>query len=283
MAGAYPDPPNHRLAYDRDGSAVVRINADDSIDEISGGTINDEDSDSISFGNSSGSRLAILTPEMWNLDSYFIAITGSTNPEVDRIETSDDTTNGLDGTWTVQDSSPPHHKGNVSPHYREQINSLPVSGIRAVRFRFTTQFSQTISVFACHLYGTYDSAAPALALWDPDVDQRIDPAHLDWGDVQQGTSDTKRLRVKNTSADMLAEGVTLTDEVLTDTSPTYVGQHDFSADDGGTFADPLDIGDLSPGEISGEILLRRNLANDATLGVWALRILAEATAWSETT
>lgn len=284
MVGAYPDPPNHRVAWDRDGSTLIEYDSDNDViyERTEGDREASNDESTAATGYSSGSSNGywiVLFPEPVTITHYTLVISDTTNVSPDSIEVSADTTNGKDGTWTVVDDNPPATTDVTI--WRDGWREITgADGIVGIRYQHGHARRARPRIF--HLYGTYDTPPPpALALWDPDSDQRITAASLDWGDVQRGTTATKRFRVKNLSGTDMAEGVTLSDEALTDGSPTNVGQHDFSDDDGASFADPLDIGDLDPGEISGELLLRRDMANDADLGVWALRVLAQATAWSE--
>lgn len=285
MVGAYPDPPSHRLPWDRDGSTIVRVTS--TVSEYSQTVkerLNNERRESEGNGTGGMSHegyVCILLAAPMTLEAWWANGTDSDWEGTGQLQVSSDTTNGLDGTWTSVGGD---SFSGRQPAIRWRDNWIPLDSVANVvgaRFNSKGSFDDRREIVNFHLYGTYESENPALMLWDPDVDQRLDSAHLDWGDVARGTTATKRFRVKNTSADMLAEGVTLSDEALTDGSPTNVGQHDFSDDGGASFADPLDIGDLDPGEISSELLLRRDMANDADLGVWALRVLAQATAWSE--
>lgn len=291
MVGAYPDPPNHRLQYDRDGTTVLGITSSDDIKEISDSVrqrLNDEGRSEMNVSGNftdGGSlrRLVFLFPEPIDLSHYLFVYEGDfgASDPGGSLESSNDTTNGVDGTWSTVISSWSWLEGAVRPRYRSQFGAAEALGVKAIRFNNNPTIYLNDEINSVHLYGVYSSAAPALQVWDPDSDQRIAPAHLDWGDAQRGTTATKRFRVKNTSTSEDAIGVTLSTNALTDPTPSNPGQHDFSDDGGASFADPLDIGDLAAGEISGELLLRRDLQSDAALGVWALRILAEATSWSE--
>lgn len=286
MAGAYPDPPNHRIAYDRDGAKIVRLDENNNISEPSQGSVEnlaDESGSSVDVigGNTAGREyIVFLLPAPFTITHYFF---GEADANLDSaignkiLESSDDSTNGLDGSWTSHGAFSTTYDAD-SDDWRDKITALdtPISAQSAIRFGYTPERSNGIRYL--HLYGTYDSP-PELRIWDPDTDQRVAPAHLDWGDAQRGTSDQRRFRVKNTSADERAESVVVSLEALTDTTPSNVDQHDLSDDDGSTWSASIDIGDLDPGEISGELLVRRDLQSDADLGVWALRMLAEATSW----
>ena len=100
MAGRYPDVIGPRMAYDRDGSVVVLIDGDNVITELTGAQakeINDEDAASIHGDR----RIAVLFPELRDLVGYFARMSGFAG--IGALEASIDTSNGLDGTWTLVD------------------------------------------------------------------------------------------------------------------------------------------------------------------------------------
>lgn len=284
MASALPSLPNNRLAWDRDGALLEYRSEAATLRELSAAdreTANDESSGYPGGAADAVGYWVVLLAEPMDLTHYFWATRdGNNNSLIVRIEASTDTTNGADGTWFEVDGDPmtPDNIGGWREDWKALAGADAVVGIRLESARLDRHQPRAI-----HLYGTYANTTAALMVWDPDSDQRVDGNHFNWGDAMRDTTDTRRFRVKNTTADQAAEGVTLSTEALTDSgSPTNVSQHDFSDDGGGSFADPLDIGNLDPGEISGELLLRRDLQTGAALGAWALRVVVEATSWSET-
>jgi hypothetical protein len=58
-----------------------------------------------------------------------------------------------------------------------------------------------------------------------------------------------------------------------------LSQYDVS-DDGASWANSIDIGDLDPGEISSLLYLRYQIASTAMLSLWDLRIRAQASSWT---
>jgi hypothetical protein len=118
-----------------------------------------------------------------------------------------------------------------------------------------------------------------LEIWHPTLDQRISAAALDWGNVQRASSANLTFRVKNRSATLSANGVTLSLDSLTDASPSFLSAHQVSAD-GTNFASTASAGTLAPGAISGVMTLRRTVPSNAVLGIWAARLKAVAASWT---
>ena len=285
MSGNYPDVPSWRLAYDRDGSQGFLINRASAVTQLSGAqmiALNDESDGTISTGwSSSGGWLAIIFPELRDLDAYFVS--QAVNATIGGVAVSANTTNGLDGTWTsvlAYPSSVPWTQLTV-PNYRNAIVSTSSLAIKAVRFEFSSIGNAVSTIGAIHLYGEpIPGANPnRLALWHPTLDQRVTPAHFDWGDVPRSSSADKTFRVKNLSSTLTGNSIRVAQEILTDTTPSVVAQHTLSYG-GGSFLAQVNIGALAPGAISGVITLRRVTPSNATLSVWAHRVFAEADTWS---
>lgn len=288
MAGNYPDVPSWRMAYDRDGSQGYAISADlqtiTPLTTTQMKSLNDESSVDI-VGFERGGYCLIWFPEVRDLDGYFYRAYGQVAGVQVGIETSTNTTNGVDGTWSVVRAyGDALNSSAVSPDYRSGITSATVFGIRAVRVRVTSGNGGS-GLFALHLYGEpIPGANPnRLEVWHPTLDQRTIPSHFDWGDSPRSSSADKSFRIKNLSSVQTANSIRIAQEILTDAAvgqPSVVGQHTLSADGGGTFLPQVNIGTLAPGTISSVVTVRRNTPSNAQLGVWAPRIFAEANSWS---
>lgn len=281
MAGFYPDVPAPRMSFDRDGSVGVRVGSANTIQELTlteMQQINNETNGEISNGDV-GARYAIIFPQLRDLSGYFI-YSGLSSFFKD-LSTSVDTSNGLDGTWVIQ-SANPSALSTISPGYRANIQSVAWNGVKAVRFRTV----DTGWTWGMHLYGVLSTGQTPdrLRLWHPTLDEPLDDnnasdgAYLDWGDVARGTTQDRTFRIKNNSASLTANSIALSPQALTDTTPTIVGQHTLS--DGGAFSGSINIGNLSPGAISSVITLRRTIASNATLSLWAGRINVNPGSWT---
>ena len=275
MAGRYPDVIGPRMAYDRDGSVVVLIDGDNVITELTGAQakeINDEDAASIHGDR----RIAVLFPELRDLVGYFARMSGFAG--IGALEASIDTSNGLDGTWTTV-VDPWINAPDVVPSYRSAIQAVSATGKRAVRFAITPS-ALGMYISALHLYGAASAGETTyLHLWDPALSQDLGGAALDFGDVPRGSSADRTFRVKNAHPSLTAQGVTLTLEALTDTTPSVPGQFLLSTD-GATFGAQAGLGNLGPGAVSGLVTIRRNTPVDAALGLWAARVVAAAGSWA---
>lgn len=282
MAGNYPDAPSWRMAWDRDGSQGFIISSTNAITQLTSAqmiTLNNESDDTIlaASTNVSGSCVVIF-PELRDLDGFFMNVSGG--PQSPVVQVSADTTNGVDGTWT-QISSTGFPTGTTKPTMRTGIVSTTSLNVKAVKFRVTNGPSNQWFIHSLHLYGEpVPGANPnRLELWHPTLDQKLTPAHLDWGDVPRGSSADRQVRVKNLSPSQTAGAVRVAMEALTDATPSVPAQHTLSHN-GSAFLAQVNVGDLAPGAISTPVTVRRVTPTNATLGLWTFRLFAESGAWS---
>lgn len=296
MAGNYPDYPSYRIPFDKDGSVGVGITGGGVITQFTSTEmtrLNDED-DANELNASAYNKVAILFPRLMDIDGYFMRVKDQFgwNYQVNALEKSSDTTNGLDGTWTSivnpfavsTDSgatSPSVNKATV-PAYREEIRSLTQLGVKGLRWNINSGPGaggpkiQTIHIFGEPAAG---ENTDLLALWHPTLNQRVGVAYFDWGNVPRSSSADKTFRVKNLSSTLTAVAPRVAMDVLTDASPSVPGWHTISKGSG--FAAQQTIGDLGPGAISSETLtLRRTTPSNAVFGLWAMRVFAESTTWT---
>lgn len=284
MAGSYPDVPGHRMAYDRDGTILMNIpHPGTSGTPVLQTTavmqqFNDdyEMTKKVSTWNTQG--WAFIFPELRDITGLFLAKNADNGATVD---TSVDTTNGVDGTWVARGSFIHAIESSfiISPMYRSSVTAYNYPGIKAIRFRFSSGSGHNYGMM--HIYGQAAAglAPNRLKVWHPTLDTPVGGAYFDWGDVAQSTSADRQFRVKNPSATLTANSISLTREALTPLTPSIVTQHQFSLD-GSTFADTVNIGSLAPGAISVPITLRRTIISGAALSTSALRIVASAASYS---
>lgn len=287
MAGNYTDYPDHRFAYDRDGTQMFWVN-------LVAGTVtqfttadmeklnNESDDDVAMLAQTSapGAAFGFIFPELRDLSGYQMYCGGSHSGFVaGNVDTSVDTTNFIDGTWTSQGTFQHNASDPSKVGMRESIASISASGVRAVRFRFT-HTNATCRWDWMHLFGTITAGEnpDRLAIWHPTLDQRVDPAHFDWGDAPRNSSDDVTFRVKNLSPTLTASTIVVDVECPTDTTPSVAGQHTIS--NGGAFAASQTIASLAPGAISTVHTLRRTTPTNAVLSLWFPRIKAVAGSWA---
>lgn len=263
----YPSLPGPRMAYDRDGSVVTSVSQ-------TGSTITIYSTGQMQALNSEGGSgvtnlyyVAILFPQLRDIVAAFAACG---NP-INLPQSSTDTTNGFDGTWTTGASFT--QSTSVSPGWRNNIQTLTYSAVKAVRFHS----GDTSWV---HLYGsiTAGQTPDRLALWHPTLDQALDGDALNWGDIARSTTADLTFRIKNLSSAYTANSVLVSMEALNDTSPTQVSQHTFSQGSG--FATTQTLTSIAPSSISPVMTVRRTTSASATLSIWAQRVLAVAASWT---
>lgn len=309
MAGFYPDVPDNRMAYDVDGSRVLALRNNGVIAELSSGTVSaiqNEASSQADIGvtGDEGSRLmvAVVFPELRELKGvlYYERITDPIYCQGTRyIQTSSDTTNGVDGTWTTRHTYSTANNGHADVNlssgsftgpsrlvrelYRTQIINISISGVRGVRVGMlaVTFFPDRYRVAALHLYGSPSDTTDVDRLFfiETGSTNNVAPAFFDFGDVPRSSTATKTFRIRNASNSLTANSITLSRTVLFDGTPSASNDFQFSSD-GTTWSNTLSIGNLAPGTNSGTLHIRRSTASNAELGVWALRLHADAISWS---
>lgn len=281
MAGNYMDAPASRLAYDRDGSIGVVVSAAGAITTLTAAdlrSLNDEGEGAPTFATKA--RLAIIFSEPIDIKAVFLALSANTEAT---IETSKDSTTGIDGTWTAQVASAAYGR-DVRPNYRIASQITPMiagsdsNEVRAVRISFA--LNTTISFRALHIYGDISSSATddRLSFRQVASDVEVGPTHFDWGNVPRASSADKTFRIKNLSADMTAEAVEVYAEGLTPGVPSVPSMLLLSLD-GTTFTPSVNLGDLAPGDVSGTITVRRVIPSNAQVSVWSARLVADADNW----
>lgn len=286
MAGSYPDSPSWRIAYDEDGTQGFYIDASNVVTAMEAGALvamnNDNAADGHATGMTSTMKACLIFPCLMDIDACYLQMAtgggGGGYFRAGTIETSVNTTNGVDGTWVSQTVGSAI-AGTGKPAARNNIVSGTWGGIRAVRWNGADvgggRFAATL-----HLYGepTAGQTLDRLVLWHPTLNQRVGAAYFDWGDVPRGSSGDKTFRVKNLSPTLTATSPRISLETLDDGSPSVPGYHTLSK--GAGFASQQNLANIGPGAISAETCtLRRTTPSNAQLSLWDLRIQAEATTW----
>lgn len=276
MAGFYPDVPGNRIPYDLDGTAGVYMN-NGAVSDFSPAQLANFNRETVpAWGPSPGfgtyGYYVLLFPRKMDITGSFVVY----RDYYDGAEWSSNTSNGSDGTWTGFTSG---YAATANPSYRTGISTLALTNVRAVRYiTHTSSYNGAFGLM--HVYGkpTSGENTDRLELWHPTLDQRVGGAYFDWGDAQRTTNASKTFRVKNLSPTLTANGIDITFETLTDTTPTYDSMHTFS--DGGAYAGTINISNLAPDAVSGIITIRRDFPANAVLGLWAGRINTTATSWT---
>ncbi len=300
MAGNFPDALGVKFAYDVDGSVGFVVNSVGVITLATASQLINGNDETLAAsasewpGVAGVCKMGVIFPQLRDLAGYMMGIwnvsgTGAGGTPRDdvgtstfAIETSADTTNGNDGVWTNRGTPtrPAAYTSVMRTTHRTGVTTLAVSGIKAVRFAMNYQFGPIPEWSMVHFYGTIPAASTPdrLTLWHPTLDQELGAAGLDFGDVLRSTTTDKTFRVKNRSATLTANVITLAMAAPTDTTPTYLSQYTIST--GGAFASTGTIATLAPGAISAVCTLRLITTASAGLSTWRQRLSATATTWS---
>lgn len=289
MAGVYPDAPTlHRMAYERDGSAGVRV-------DTSAGTVgsvpaaelvkmNNEHTDYYYIWDSVGSTqhigFCLIFPEFRDITSYHTSFYQEGGPAAGTVYTSVDTTNGYDGTW-VSRGTWVHGGANVAA--QRSPTTVSWLNIKAVRFHTTGGgFTTRVRWQILHLYGgpAAGQNPDRLRLWHPTLNQEITGAHFDYGDAARSTSADKQFRIKNNSATLTANVITVSLDAPTNTTPSVSGQYSLEKASAPGFIASVSIPSLAPGATSEVITMRRVTPVTAVMSLWWARVLASAASWA---
>lgn len=282
-----------RIAWDRDGSIMTYIGIDGVVLNSTTAVRREVNSENGTgapcspSGAASSSRIAVVFPVPMDLTTIFIATDDAYMPYPHIIETSKDTTNGIDGAWETQNIIDWVPNQPVKPNYRQAVScrtllpGTPSIGVRGIRMSTNSPSGFRGILRALHLYGAPSATATKdrLALWHPTTDTVLPPTWLDWGDVPRGTSSDRSFRIKNLSVTLTAQNIGLYIEALTAGVPSVAGMHTMSDTAGATFQSTLTIATLAPGALSAVFILRRVVPSNAQVSVWSARIVADVTQW----
>lgn len=283
MAGGYPDPVGHIYPFDLDDTIVQVVGMTGTI--IS--TFDATKKRNLTQFSGRGTDLP------WLHTNYYLTFIFPRPVDLKYIHcfhetgfvtyydysTSTDTTNGFDGNWTTNAIwSPASMPGDAGPSIRNDPVAIVGDGVKAFRIRYqcgSSSYSrdwQKIILWAEASGASYDG----LEFWHPTLDQRLDP--VEYGDVPRNNQSDLTFRVKNQSSTLAANGIVLSSEAITDSTPSVADDFTF-APDGSTFTSTLDIGNLASGGISSVVTVRKQTPVDAAMGLWFPRWVATPTSW----
>lgn len=187
------------------------------------------------------------------------------------MQGSNDTSNGIDGTWeTAVFTMPPY--SSAADWWRESLTPVSFStSYRVVRIGFYTYGNGT-GVQAIHFYGrkAAGSAPDDLLFCNSDGIEKT--ALLDWGDTPEGTTKIDSFKLKNSSTSKIAQGVNLQ---LNDSDFLL----SFASD--GPWTATLDIASIAANSLSATVYVKHQLEPPSlTLGPRQPRCIATVTSWS---
>ena len=195
---------------------------------------------------------------------------------------SADSTNGLDGTWinaTLPNGAIPLNMIDDDV-WRDSIQPCTFSeAIRVLRVRYFAPYGSgtysRVILYALHIYGVKEAGEVPDDILFLDDDASGDPEFirdLDFGDRQEGTTVTHRIKLRNSSTTKIANNLTLS---LIDADFT------FSMDEGVTWVTGATITSLAPQGISSSILIKNTIPPPTQmLGPRAPRFEVTIGSWS---
>ena len=288
MSGNYPSPTARRINYNLDGTRLWYKTANVASpplveDNTFLGNMNDE----------SGGTTPVITLQWSSVTNPghgpFIllkfpnpvditGIKGWTGGVVS-VAASNDTTNGVDGTWTAGAGYTPATTPFQTDWSRNgTITPQTFVGVRWLRLTLATGTTGSRGVGKVVIYGGPSATSDSLDFWDPTSDVTAAADLFEFGDRARGTSAERDFRIKNLSSVLKAVDISVTRTALTDTAPSVPGFHLFSLD-GVSWLGSLDIGDLEPGEISPVITLKQDTPVNAALSLWQMIVVATPDTW----
>lgn len=285
MAGLYPDVPDTRIAYDRDGTSVFFVNRGTgnivTLNQTQINAINDEAVGTYNWSQQGATlSLGFVFPELRDITHYNFGYGGGIiGGGLTNIEISTDSTNIYDGTWTSLGAMTSTTGGVAG--VRTGIRVLGgATGVRAIRFN-AGNTNGSIQQMWLHLYGSITAGENPhrLVMWHPTLDEPATGALFDIGDIPRGTQTVCQFRIKNISPAQTASTITIGLETLTNPTPSILTQHALSLD-GVSYAATQSIASLAPGAVSSVVYIRQQMSVSAAVGPWSIRFYADAASWA---
>lgn len=259
---AYPALPDHRMPYDNDGTLVYFGNAGVGATTASTNTdrLNMQDESYSTQGGTTGpdyngySYIWLFFPEQREVTGFY-AYTPSSDGATFVVHGSNDTGNGLDGTWETASLPGGGVFSKTNDHdWRSKIRAVSFTGPKKnVRVGFThgaSPFYNGGSYAFLHLYGEAAAGQMAhdLVFLDPDLGAGVAfPAPEDFGDQPLGTTVVRPFRVKNTSASRTATNV----NIQCNDSDFVIGESS-----SGPWVVTINVASLAPGAETATLYIR---------------------------
>ena len=289
----YPTLPGRRFEYDVGGGSVYYGN---DINDITTALTSEQ----MALLNGIGNTSAVISREvtqaevirtvwMFLPERYVVAGLGmihkaSTSGGACSITVagSADSTNGLDGTWinaTLPNGAIPVNMIDDDV-WRDSIQPCTFSeAIKVLRVRYFAPFGgisgSRVFIYALHIYGVKAEGEIPDDILFLDDDASGDPEFirdLDFGDRPEGTTVTRRIKLRNSSTTKIANNLTLS---LIDADFT------FSMDEGVTWVTGATITSLAPQGVSNSILIKNTIPPPTQmLGPRAPRFEVTIGSWS---
>jgi hypothetical protein len=221
----YPALPDRRMPYDADGTLVYQgtLLSDGASTVVSQASMlewNDDDYVQAGIvmgsGTSTPGRVYFFFPESREITAFFMGantVSGGMSQIADGVEGSNDTANGLDGTWETASlpGGSPVRVDNFS--WRSGIELISLTGPKKnLRIQVHGSAGGNNKVTISHLYGEAAVGAMThdLIFIDHDDTPGVEyAAPEDFGDQPLGTTVVRQFRIKNTSASRTATNLSV--------------------------------------------------------------------------
>ena len=282
---AYPALPDRRMPYDNDGTVVAKGNVFDGVlGYISGAdllTINGVPSSAVSLSTGMVQHYAnyaiwLFFPEQREVTAHWAwAIHSKGAGTLLGVRGSNDTTNGMDGTWEAASTSETTY--STAFDWRSNIRPISFTGPkRVVRFEFSptaNPYSDTLTLKAIHVYGQKAATATPddIIYLNGNASYAAFSSPMDFGERPLGTTQTWAFEVKNASATKTANTINI-----------QCNDADFAISaDGVTWVVTINIASLAAGASSGVMYVRDTTPGPgALLGPRFARVVTTVSSWS---
>lgn len=301
----YAAVPDHRIPYDNDGTVVA-------VGEITSGVVAYPSGSSVIYINgmnniggsyatngvawtpgdtTSRSRVWLFFPEQREVTGFFLAWSALQNGAEGNtfgfnaammgagfsIEGSNDTTNGIDGTWETASLPGGANSWTDVYSWRPGIKAVSFTGgKRTIRFTSATFITSasTRRIAQLHLYGekVAGQTPDDIIFIDHDTTPGVEYSSVeDFGDRPLGTTVVRQFRVKNVSPSLTANAINL-----------QCNDADFAiSTDGVVWVVTINIASLAAGAESATMFIRNTTpAPGAPLGPRFARIVAIVGSWT---
>lgn len=279
----YPALPDMRIPYDNDGTVVAFGSTFDGVlGYVSGAhaiiynglAVNPPGAtESVPLTAPYGG-FWLFFPEQREVTAYWEFNAGATHGACSfyQWQGSNDTTNGVDGTWETATSSAATF--NSLFDWRSGIKTISFTGPKkVVRILFSAVNDSLLNPQAFHVYGAKGAGQTPDDIVYLDADNADNPftAPVDFGDMPLGTTAVRHFKVQNASATKTANTINI-----------QCNDADFAiSSDGVTYVVTINIASLAAGASSGVLYVRNTSPNPGgRLGPRFARIVTTVGSWT---
>lgn len=270
----YPTLPGRAIPYHEDGSVLKCIEASvgtvHSVSASEAAELNDQDYVDQGLGSpdidyTDDGYLVIFFPEQRDITGVFFITTTGAGADAFRgpvsVEGSNDTTNGLDGTWETATAPDGLNDGTHNfDSWRDggsggegwQDISFSSGPYETIRIKVdTSQAGGCQGFYICHVYGSKGAGETPddIIFVDPDNSNNEFSLPQDFGEVPAGTSQIDKFALQNTSGTLTANNIDLTVD-----DPEDVIR--ISSSSGGPWNVSMNITSLGPGAQSADFYVK---------------------------